>query len=274
MKQRKYDKLLQSNEKLLRKLELSFEQEDISKFESMAEDGTLLNVLSTDKFAYYLSESYKMGNKKIISNMLDITARFDDDDLTEVMIAVIDSENNLIVREFFESVQLDDHDVYIDILKAAASKGQLSLAEFIFSEYQNMEEEIEFEYIEKDRNSWRDKKYSYYQMVEFLDRYPFKINPREISEDAFILSVYFNELDIMERILDDGDIEVTIRDNFALRYACDHGYTEIVRKLLEYPIQVQCDEGCYDPDLCKNHNFLKIAKSHDAIVELLESYMD
>ena len=84
-----------------------------------------------------------------------------------------------------------------------------------------------------------------------------------MSDDGFILAIYFNQPERVKCILELGKTPPDVRDNFAIQYACDLGYTKIVKMLLSYE-SVRNFDTDYLLTIAKQHN-------HEDIIKLLEN---
>jgi hypothetical protein len=234
----------------------AFNTKNIDKINEFGELDNLTEIITDKMIVKYVHKSFK-HDRDFFEKMTDgIFRKYDPNNTLKCIIDINDME--LLKECIWTWARYYDSDTFEEIFEHARKQGRLFMAEFIFpyigKDLDKEEESSDSEESESD---------AYFKLRNFIDKYPFMVNENEISEDAFIITVANNRIELVSKILDKADFSLAIRDNFAFQYACDYGYFFIVEMLLKYDDVNIYSNNAYGYEIAKRHGYTDIMTSID-----------
>ena len=225
-------------------------------------NGRLLSILPKKDLVYYLDESFDEKPNIIFTMIFQMVTKVNMSQIS-IMKSVIDTGNIKLFERIILSWYLGDN--VEELNNYALKMGQISMAEFLYPLDENMKH-LKYSYVKSHESGFIWKKESNFrQFTKFLDSAHPTLNENDMSDDGYILAVYYNHPRLVKKILRNNPSSiVSIREDFAIRYACDYGYTEIVKLLVMY----QC--ACMG---IKQFNLLNVAIQHNYtdIIKILQN---
>jgi len=174
-------------------------------------------------------------------------------DIIERMRKLIDINDKRLVEDFMLTTHPEPCDCDV-ILDYALNQGKLGMAEIIYP----------FSVYNYDKDVHGIK--SYVKFKNFIDNHWFTVDENDMTADGFILAVAANRNDLVKKILKVTDINLAARDAFAITYACDYGYVDVVRTLLKYDKKCFYVDDKYAYDLAVQRRYVDIVKMMDEVI--------
>jgi len=224
----------------------AFDTKNVKKIEQLRKRNQLTKMIDVSSIAKYLDKSYD-NDREFHSAILDEIYHIYD--FMDLYFSIIDINSVKLVEELLMGNHSDN--AYRVLFHHALDRGRLSIAELI---YPQIVEQYETK--------------SYSKFKEFVDNNWFTVDEDDISEDGFILAVVSNRSDLVKKILRLGEIDISVRDNFALTYACDYGYAAIVKILLKYDKDCFYADNKYAYKLAKRRNYVDMVKMMKEVMGL------
>jgi len=88
--------------------------------------------------------------------------------------------------------------------------------------------------------------------------YSIFIKSPRLNPDTFIITVVRNKVQLVSDVLKNSDVLPNIRNNFAIQYACEYGYTEMVKILLKYKCVDETVNDNYPIKIAEHRNYQDI----------------
>uniref|UniRef100_A0A6C0C7Q6 Uncharacterized protein n=1 Tax=viral metagenome TaxID=1070528 RepID=A0A6C0C7Q6_9ZZZZ len=208
------------------------------RFIKICKSRKLKSILSVDNYVKYLHMTFTNYNMKASFNTL-IDKLLDEYELSDVLMSIAKHSNVDLLRHFFRSCDICKN-VSSAILKYACETGKLKMAEYVYSV------------------SYQELTRTYEQQKKMFDEIVLTPNENDMSIDTFIIAVVRNKYDLVKKILENSDVLPNVKNNFAIKYACEYGYVEIVYILLKYACVDETDDNFYPFRMAEQRNYKDI----------------